>query len=156
MLTLRRGSEPWYYADISDWQADVDLAQYASAGHVTIAIKRTQGTREVQATGLQRADDAHRAGLRVGHYHYCELGSQLSWRDEAEHFAMTIGTSTDPGDWLMADWETDGNVGAPNAAHWLAQFCAYVTRTLGMQVKLYSSLSWLTVTKPTVVVPGNE
>lgn len=91
-------------ADISDNNAMFDARAYASAGHVLVMIKATQGTGFTSSTWQPRVRDAHGQRLAVGHYHYCQPDDNPVL--EARHFWGTVRPHFNPHvDRLLLDLE---------------------------------------------------
>lgn len=89
-------------ADISSNNRSFNAHQYASAGHLLIIIKATQGTNFTNPTHQVWTRDAHAAGLAVMHYHFCDGASPLL---EAQHFWATVKPLWRNGDRLAIDFE---------------------------------------------------
>lgn len=148
MFGTDRGSNRWHYADISDYQVRPHLAQYASAGHIVIARKRTQGDHLVQINDEHDVNQAHGVALRVIHYHFAELLDPGSWAAEAEFFWHRTRATMRPGDLLMVDVETTGQIGAQRVAPWVMNFSQYLKHMSGADVIGYAPLAFLTHAVP--------
>lgn len=148
MFGANKGSNRWRYADISDYQVRPHLGQYASAGHIVIARKRTQGDHLVQINDTHDVDQAHAAGLRVIHYHFAELVTTGSWASEAEFFWKRTRPTMRPGDLLMVDVETTGQIGRAAVAPWVMSFSNYLLHISGADVIGYAPLAFLFHTVP--------
>jgi GH25 family lysozyme M1 (1,4-beta-N-acetylmuramidase) len=95
-------------ADVSSNNGAVDLRAYAAAGHAAIAIKASEGTGYVNPGHRAQADEAHRLGLTVVHYHFARPGrGQL--HAELANFHRTYLAAWRNGDYVCLDLEvTEG------------------------------------------------
>lgn len=85
-----------YFVDLSSNNARVgaasfNAAEYAAAGHVTVAIKVSQGDSYINPYWRQWAKDAHEAHLSLVLYHYGD--NTASPAAQATHFATVLHAS---------------------------------------------------------------
>jgi GH25 family lysozyme M1 (1,4-beta-N-acetylmuramidase) len=144
-----------YFADISDDQRDFNAHQYASAGHLAVAIKRTEGADLRQVHDIDRVYAAHDAGLRVLHYHFADLEGGATWEDEARNFWLWTRPTFMPGDRLVVDVEITGRIGGPAVAGWIKRFAGAIVGHAAIDVMVYCPLSMLLYTTPALDVPGH-
>lgn len=119
------------FADISSNNPLPDVHAYAAAGHKHLCRKVSEGTGYHWLDGDTVADQAHAAGLHVGHYHW--LRPDQSATAQAAFFVTLVRPHLKPGDWLMTDFETTHGVSDPSdllRAAQLEQFTAEVHRQL--------------------------
>jgi GH25 family lysozyme M1 (1,4-beta-N-acetylmuramidase) len=108
-----------FMADVSSNNSSVNLATYASAGHVAIAIKATEGAGYVNPLHRRWSDEAHAHGLTVCHYHFARPGHGDQGAERAL-FHRTYLAAWRKGDYLVLDLEvTEGADVAAYAASWL-------------------------------------
>ena len=129
------------FADISSNNSQFDAHKYASAGHLMIAIKATEGTGYANPYWPRWTIDAHTQRLAVTHYHYCrpdqsdpKLEAQRFWDCVRPHFAAKT-------DRLALDIETD------NEADWpayLAEVDAELHRLSGIDAIGYTYAAAIT------------
>lgn len=113
--------ERFLFADISSNNASFDAQKYASAGHLLIGIKATQGRGFVNPDWSAWVRDAHANRLAVLHYHFVDGSGAVS---EANHFWMTARQHFDASrDRLAIDFENPAlaRLGAA-APGYLAEF----------------------------------
>lgn len=91
-----------YFADISSNNPLPDLAAYVAAGHQWLARKVTEGTGYRWFEGDAVADEAHRLGLHLFHYHWLTPGPAAT---QAASFIGAVKAHLKPGDKLMTDFE---------------------------------------------------
>ena len=88
--------------DISHYEnVSQDFVTTAKARIAAVILKATQGTRFVDPTFLERVDEARKAGLLVGAYHFLD-GSNPA--EQTAHF-LTVAASEGMVSWLALDWE---------------------------------------------------
>lgn len=93
----------YLFADISNNNAVAFNAHaYASAGHLLIGLKASEGTTFTDGTHGLRADTAHGARVAVLHYHFC---SGFDAINEARHFWTVVKPKWKNGDRLAIDIE---------------------------------------------------
>ena len=89
----------------------IDVSSYQSAtpdvrGLDFVFIKVTEGLSYVNPEWQSQATDARTAGCLVGLYHYPHIANSAT--AEASYFLRQIGSSLQPGDVLILDWEWYG------------------------------------------------
>lgn len=119
------------FADCSSNNPLPNLRQYAAVGHKHICRKVSEGVGYHWAEGDGLADEAHRLGLTVGHYHW--LRPDTSATAQAAFFVSKVKQHLHGGDWLMTDFERTGDAADPADVERAAQlhaFNAYVQQQL--------------------------
>lgn len=144
----------WIFADVSHWNATVDLAAYAAAGHRLVAIKATDGDAGVDPRFGPRWALARRAGLRRIAYHY--LRNTDPGEDQADHYLDVIAAvgGLAAGDLLCVDVEDEH---APEMAKpCLRRFCRQATARGHPAGWIYSRAGYLTPARitPAGLPPG--
>jgi len=80
--------------DVSSWQhpngAPIDWHAVLEDGVQGVVVKLTQGVGYVNPSGIADLQEAERAGLLIGAYHFAEPGAN-SAADEASHFLVSLG-----------------------------------------------------------------
>jgi len=129
----RGATEAQLAADISSNNASFDPAIYASAGHLLITIKATEGIGYTNPEWDQWAHEAHQHKLAVNHYHFAQLVDPI---EEARHFWLTIRKRFKTGvDRVMIDIETG------DQEHWpvfLERFDTELHRLSGLEAIGYT------------------
>lgn len=92
-------------ADVSSNNGHIDIAQYSRAGHAAIAIKASQGTGYENPFHDSWSNQAHRFGLTVIHYHFCDASSIQYQIDKFRHVYHKAWRK---GDYACFDIETPG------------------------------------------------
>lgn len=134
----RKAIEPQLAADISSNNSVFDPAAYASAGHLLITIKATQGLDYVNQFWDEWTHGAHEHKLAVNHYHFAELVNPVS---EAQFFWLTVRKRFMAGvDRIMIDIETGEQADWPA---YLDEFDAELHRLSGLSVIGYTFASAL-------------
>lgn len=72
--------------DVSNFQGSVDFEKVAASGRRFVIIKRSEGGDTLDAGSLGRQDQARRAGLHTGFYHFLRPRPGRDGRVEAEWF----------------------------------------------------------------------
>lgn len=105
MADPAKADEQQLAADISGNNAAFSAAQYASAGHLLITIKATEGTYYVNPKWEEWVVQAHEHKLAVNHYHFA--APEESALEQARKFWATIRPHFTPDlDRVMIDIET--------------------------------------------------
>jgi GH25 family lysozyme M1 (1,4-beta-N-acetylmuramidase) len=94
-----------YFADESDNNSPTfNAAEYKKSGSRTYATKATQGLTGTQPPYVERVTAAHKAGLKVIHYHFAEpaLGDPAG---QIKFFLETVAPHFKRGDHLVLDVE---------------------------------------------------
>lgn len=123
-----------HLADLSDFQPQVNFADYAAGGRPGVFIKATEGTTFVASTFADYRAKAHGAGLVfVGLYHFAHAGDVQA---QVRHFVSTIGTLAS-GEVAVLDAEEPGL-----SAAWCREWMSSVQRATGRTPMLYCSWSY--------------
>jgi lysozyme len=105
MAAPNKAVEHQLVADISANQTSFNAAAYASAGHLLITIKATEGLGYVNPRWEEWTMQAHQHGLAVNHYHFTNPApsgvaqAQRFWDTVRPHFTKGL-------DRVMVDIET--------------------------------------------------
>jgi lysozyme len=131
-----------YAIDVSEHQGRVDWAKVRHDGIGLTYLKATEGRDHADSRYRANVDEAVRAGLQTGAYHFFTLCS--GGADQAEFFRRTVGA---PGLLPPAvDLEIAGNCAARPApavvARQLGVFLTAVERWSGRPVVLYVGKDW--------------
>lgn len=125
--------------DLSEFQRSVDFAQLHRDGVAGVMIRASYGRSSTDPTCLAKVKAAHRAGLRVGLYHYA-YPQDNSAKDEADNLARMIanvggilGADLRP----MLDLEED-QLNAGRFGPWARAFCQRVKLRTGTLPLFYS------------------
>lgn len=125
-------------ADISHWQAKVDLAKAKASGLQFIYLKATEDENYKDPTFAARVAEARKVGLKVGAYHFARPEGGDA-RIEARHFISIAKPK--PGDCLpVLDLEVMGT--AKNLAelrNWARDFIDEVKKLIGVKPAIYGN-----------------
>lgn len=97
------------FVDLSSNNSPPNLAKHYRAGHRVLALKATEGTTYTWGDHKRLADEWHRLGGRVWHYHFARPGSPVT---QAERFLAAVASCVQPSDVLCLDAEVPGVNGA--------------------------------------------
>lgn len=137
------------FVDLSSNNPLPDLAAYKAAGHKHLCRKVSEGVGYHWAEGDTLADQAHRIGLRVGHYHWLRPDSAAT--AQAAYFVTLLKGHLEPGDWLMCDFEATAGASDPadvSRAAQLHDFCVYVQSHLPEHPLFVYTGNWYLDGKP--------
>lgn len=131
--------------DVSHYQGTVDFPRLAAAGKHLVMVKATEGTGFVDPRHAGNVDEARKAGLTVGHYHYF-----TNTPDAAAQAAFFVRIAARrPGELLALDFEgTAARAGdTAGALTWLEHVLALTgTRPLiYMDIDTLAAGDWSTV-----------
>ena len=115
--------------DISHWQAKVDFARVKADGILGVIHKCTESDNYVDPMYVSRREQAERAGLLWGAYHFLRPGSM---REQAEFFVRNVGD--DDGRLLYAADHEDPDVSLDQ----LKEFLICLAELTGRLPVLYS------------------
>jgi lysozyme len=138
-----KASAAYLFADVSSNNPSFNAVQYASAGHLLIAIKATQGATYVNPSYGRWCVDAHRCRLAVAHYHFVDGVDPVA---EAQHFwAETRPHYVAKTDRLVVDIEDPAlqKLGR-DAPGWLHSFDRELHRLSGVWAEGYTFKDALT------------
>jgi len=82
----RRQSTNIKGCDVSHWQGEVDWQKVKLGGVRFVYIKATEGTTFIDPLFETNVEEAKKAGLYVGAYHFARFGSKQEAISEARHF----------------------------------------------------------------------
>jgi GH25 family lysozyme M1 (1,4-beta-N-acetylmuramidase) len=120
--------------DVSNFQPTVDFAQVKAAGFDAAWIKASEGTTYTDPSLVAHSQDAARAGVLAGYYHFCRPDLGTSPEDEADHFYKVVG-DVPPGTLLAPDIE----VGSGDLSEWALRFCARAKANFTMpRLRIYT------------------
>jgi lysozyme len=89
--------------DISHWQPDFNMEEFAKAGGKAVILKATEGTTYVDDTYEVQRANAEMAGLAVSTYHFLRPGDM---RAQARHYLEVV--EPEDGERMVADHEDAG------------------------------------------------
>lgn len=138
MASPAKASEEQLVADISGNNSAFSAAQYASAGHILITVKATEGTYYTNPKWEEWVVQAHEHKLAVNHYHFArpEDGNPVG---QAQHFWAVVRPHFTPGlDRVMVDIETGTLADWPA---WLKAYDDELHRLAGLETIGYTYAS---------------
>jgi len=128
------------FVDCSSNNGTPNLADYARAGHKHISLKASEGANYYWPAHASLTDQAHKLGLRVGHYHW--LRPEQSATAQAAYFVHLVKPLLAAGDWLMTDFEATQGFADPadvTRAAQLHEFNTHVAEALpGFPLYVYT------------------
>lgn len=163
-----------YFADTSSAQPDVNMHDYADAGHLLIAIKATEGVDYVNPYHRGQCLAAGGRHVAVCHYHFARPDQGNAPDMEAEHFWSAVDYLAGPYDYLTLDLERATPNGWKHDPLWSSEFDATIRSLSRFRTILYANRStlesgegWLTAdpkrvhdadwsTRPDYAPPGYE
>lgn len=117
-----------------------------------VYIKASQGVGYVDAAMKYNASEAHKAGLKVGYYHYATLNTPnaaLDAKQEARYFIDTIGKAVKPDLPLVLDIEENkANLSAMDVWTWITTFFNELEEMGFKDYALYSYTPFLNASLP--------
>lgn len=132
-----------YFADISSNQRSFDAQAYASAGHLLIALKASEGQSFVDPNHRGWCLHAGMHHLGVVHYHFGRPDLNSDAEQEAMHFVRTVRGLLGGRDCLVLDFERHTPAGFRTDPAWSRTFAVTVKHLTGHGIVLYASRSWL-------------
>lgn len=145
--------------DISHHQNDkgpIDWNKVKGAGYEFAFVKATQGTGYIDPFFKKNRDDARKAGLLVGFYHFAgnfqSSGASIPAdpKAEADHFIKTVG-KLEKNDIVILDWEV--NHADPDT--WCRTFLDRVQEKMGVKGLFYTYEAKLKATNFKKVLAGD-
>jgi GH25 family lysozyme M1 (1,4-beta-N-acetylmuramidase) len=140
MVSPAKATEQQLVADVSANNAAFSAAQYASAGHILVTVKATEGTYYVNPKWEEWAVQAHEHKLAVNHYHFARpedgdpvAQAQAFWKTVRPHFTPRL-------DRAMVDIETGDQATWPA---WLKAYDDELLRLSGIETIGYTYASAL-------------
>lgn len=132
-----------YFADVSAYQPNVNMREYADAGHLLIAIKASEGLSYVNPYHRGQALAAGLEHVAVVHYHFArpDLGTQPD--AEADHFLGVCGSLLGPYDYVVVDVERATPQGWQHDPAWSRAFDQRVRNFSRFKCIIYASRSVL-------------
>ncbi|WP_162297129.1 GH25 family lysozyme [Sporolactobacillus pectinivorans] len=121
--------------DVSNWQGTVDWERVAAAGYSFAFIKASQGASYADPTFKRNVSGAHKAGLKIGGYHFANFFDPASAQKEARYFwSIVKGQPLDLA--LMLDLEVNHAGGQLVTS--MFTFFTELKQLSGKKVGLYS------------------
>ena len=142
-----------YFADLSSNNTTFEPVHYREAGHLLVALKATEGQDFKDPHYADRCVEAHRAGLRVVHYHFCRPDNHPRGLDEAREFYMTIRKYLKPTDLVAMDIEVQGARAWWQIVRYSREFYHELAELAGKSPIVYSYTSYLTQAGPGMRMP---
>ena len=132
-----------YFADVSAYQPDVNMHDYADAGHLLIAIKATEGVNYINPYHRGQAYAAGARHVAVAHYHFARPDMGNTPSSEAEHFWQVVEHLAGPYDYLILDMERATPQGWTHDPAWTRAFDARIRELSRFRMILYANRSTL-------------
>lgn len=136
--------------DISHYQNDkgsIDWAKVRSAGYDFVYIKASEGVALRDSFYNSNINDARKAGLIVGSYHFARANDAVK---EADYFLATVGEMKQY-DFLVLDWEIESS----DPDGWCRTFLDRCFEKTGVRPLLYTNADRVSRIKWTKVVAGS-
>lgn len=124
--------------DLSNINGEPDWKRVYQSGQRRVYLKCTEGKSFVDKDFARRRRAAHRAGLKVGAYHFSH-SEHNSPIEEAHFFVRNLGQLAPRGDLRPC---LDFEIGTPSAK-WAEEFMVSVKRLTGVQPIIYSYADFL-------------
>ncbi len=133
--------------DFSHWShhgdAPIDWSAIAESGQQFVFMKATEGTTHVDEWFERDWAGTRRAGVPRGAYHFANPGSLSSAKEQARHFADTIGRVDRPGDLPpVLDLESSGGLSPASLITWTRTWLRTVERRTGRTPIIYTGMSF--------------
>lgn len=144
------------FLDVSSYQGGIDFGRVKQSvpGLAGVWVKATEGTNYRNPFLKVQAENARKAGLRVGFYHFAHVDSTMDAAAEAAYFVDTVRALTTRRDLRpVLDLETPGPKLISPEGHvaWARRWNSDVKRRLGVGPLFYSYpafIQWLNPAKP--------
>ena len=142
--------------DVSRWQGpNINWQLVKSGGYLFSFMKATDGSAYKQQfidMGIQQAQEAQSAGLKIGYYHFAHpsnfKGLEQDAEDEANYFITTIKSFPKPNFPLVLDFEDEKiALSESEAEKWITVFQSILTNA-NYEMILYSYRGYLNRTLP--------
>jgi GH25 family lysozyme M1 (1,4-beta-N-acetylmuramidase) len=125
------GLDVSHYQGIIDWEKVKQSKQFA-------IIKCTEGKSNLDSFFVQNKENARKAGLLCGYYHFSDGGD---YKDEADNFLSSVG-NLEAGEFVCLDYE----IMHGNDVEWCKNWLSYVEEKLGFKPMIYcpagNGLDW--------------
>jgi len=132
-----------YFADVSAFQPEVHMDEYAAAGHLLIAVKATEGLSYVNPFHRGQCFAAGGKHVAVVHYHFGRPDLGNSAVAEAEHFLSATSGLLGPYDYVVVDIERATPEGWSHDPAWSAEFDGTIRARSRFRTIIYASRSVL-------------
>jgi lysozyme len=149
--------------DVSRWQGvNINWQTVKSEGYLFSFIKATDGSaykRQFIEMEIKQANDAKKAGLKIGYYHFAHPndfgGIERDAQDEAYYFLKTLGEFPKPNFPLVLDLE-DQNIliNSEDTEKWIGIF-QKIIKNEGFDLIMYSYKGYLDKHLPSTHNFGN-
>lgn len=127
--------------DVSRWQEKIDWTQVKSAGIQVAYLKATEGTTHVDKMLKTNYQNAKKAGIKVGFYHFFRAKNEQNAREQARHFVNTVkGMQNDLKHAL--DIETDEGLSNEALTKCAIAFLEEVKKLTGQDPIVYTNTSF--------------
>ena len=123
-----------YLLDTSHWNGDkglIDWNKVKNAGYDAVFMKASQGTSFVDGMFKRDKEEARKAGMLCGFYHFSDGGDPIA---EADFFLETVGDIQE-GELLILDWE----INHKTPADWCLKFLNGCLEKTGIRPLLYTN-----------------
>jgi lysozyme len=130
--------------DISHWQGNIDIQKLKDQGNAFLIAKATDGTSYVDPKYSRNKEEAKKAGLIFGSYHWLKISQDID--AQVEHFVKVTGKKQ-PGELPpVIDWEPDKDtksVGVAQTKARLLEFLQKLEAIHGVAPIIYASPGFL-------------
>lgn len=120
----------------------IDFGKVKRSGVYGVWHKVTEGLHFTDPDWQARCLDCHKAGLRVGGYHFARPAESNAVA-QAEYFCHHLGPVGRRDLHPVLDLEDDGGLGPAELHAWARTFLAHVNRTTGVKAVTYSGPAFI-------------
>jgi lysozyme len=124
--------------DVSHWQGDINWEQVRNSGVEFAFIKATEGSHYVDPLLRKNAQEAIKAHLNVGFYHFARFNNEGAVKAEAHHFIKTIHQETSQLPHVL-DLEVTNGLDKTELSRLAKAFLDLVHAETGKDVMLYTN-----------------
>lgn len=132
-----------YFADVSSAQPNVNMHDYADAGHLLIGIKATEGLSYVNPYHRGQSYAAGARHVAVAHYHFARPDLNDNPSAECRHFIDAAGHLLGPYDYVILDLERATRQGWSHDPAWSREWDQMLRSLSRFRTILYASRSVL-------------
>ena len=132
-----------YFADVSAFQPNVNMHDYADAGHLLIAIKASEGLGYVNPYHRGQSYAAGARHVAVAHYHFARPDLGTTPAAECDHFLNAAERLLGPYDYVILDVERATRQGWSHDPEWSRAWDQRLRNSTRYRAILYASRSVL-------------
>jgi GH25 family lysozyme M1 (1,4-beta-N-acetylmuramidase) len=131
--------------DVSHWQGNIQWDKVAKDGIDFVMLKATESNNYIDPTFYDHANNAKKAGLLVGAYHFARFSSVEKAIKEADYFIKVIKASSIDFEMpLVLDLESnDSHLSKKDLSECMNVFIERVQKETGKEVMLYTFKAFL-------------